>query len=88
MATANRWMDVDTLLDRMTSGHGSDMRNAHSLLVEAEKLIEKAAVAVSYVAMALEDRRLAGAALSAETPNQLRDALKAVLLQLPQRVPR
>jgi hypothetical protein len=38
--------------------------------------------------MALEDRRLAGAALSAETPNQLRDALKAVLLQLPQRVPR
>ena len=38
MATANRWMDVDKLLERMDSSHGYDMRNAHSLLTSGSQI--------------------------------------------------
>lgn len=85
MATADRWMELDDLLLRSYALHDSTVREAHADLIQAEKMIARAALAVGHVALALDNRRLAGMALAAQTPGDLREWLKAVLLQLPQR---
>ena len=85
MATADRWMELDELLLRSYALHDSTVREAHADLIQAEKMIARAALAVGYVALALDNRRLAGMALEAQTPGDVREWLKAVLLQLPQR---
>lgn len=82
MATQKRWMDFGELLATHRASHGDALREAETLLVAAEETIDKAARVLFSVAMELNSRRLAGAALSADAPEELRDVLKSLLLKL------
>ncbi len=83
MTFERRWMHMEDVLALKFTSHGDAARKAHGLLVVAEEKIEEASQAIFEIAMDLKERRLAGAALSAQSPAELRNVLRSLLVQLP-----
>lgn len=82
MADARRWMKLDELL-ALNFESSAEIRQVHDEIVVIEGMIEAASLVLSKLAMQRDGRRLAGAALSAQSPAELRDVLTALLMKLP-----